>query len=76
MEKMTHDYIRQVIPEEGHHGNVSPTKVTSDATRITLAADAFSGLIPGPELDGKTIVLTFTIGNRKAVKSAVLRYVG
>ena len=70
------DTIGWEIPEEGHHGNVSPTKVTSDATRITLAADAFSDLVPGPDLDGKTIVLTFMIGNRKAVKSAVLRYVG
>ena len=49
---------------------------SGDATRIILAADAFSGIVPGPELDGKTMVLTFTIGNRKAVKSAVLRYVG
>ena len=70
------DTVGWEIPEEGHHGTVSPTKVTSDATRITLAADAFSGLVPGPDLDGKTIVLTFMIGNRKAVKSAVLRYVG
>ena len=70
------DTVGWEIPEDGRHGNVSPTKITSDATRITLAADAFSGIVPGPELDGKTVVLTFTIGNRKAVKSAVLRYVG
>ena len=70
------DTVSWSIPEAGRHGSVNPTKVTSDATRIILAADAFSGIVPGPELDGKTMVLTFTIGNRKAVKSAVLRYVG
>ena len=70
------DTVSWEIPEDGRHGTVSPTKVTSDATRITLAADAFSGLVPGPDLDGKTMALTFMIGNRKAVKSAVLRYVG
>lgn len=53
-------------------GSVPLSKVTADATRITLAADTLSELT-GPTYEGKTIVFTVTIDGKRAIKSAVLR---
>lgn len=64
------------VPEISRHGNISADKLTSDATRITIDKTALSQLAGDPESDGKVIVFTFTIGGKKAIKSAVLRYVG
>lgn len=70
------DTISWETPEDGHHGSVDMSNVTSDATRITLGVGSITGMIPGPDLDGRTLVLRFNIGGKKAVKSATMRYVG
>ena len=69
------DSVSWSVPETGESGTVAASFVTSDATRITIARDGLQELFQ-PENDGKTIVFTVLIGGKKAVKSAVMRYVG
>jgi len=67
----TGDTISWVVPETGATGTVAAQHVTSDATRITIAKEGLTGLFVAAN-DGCDAVFTVKIGNRKAVKSAVL----
>lgn len=67
------DSIRYRIPESGVEGDVAPGQVTSEATRITLAKEALASLAADPANNGRDIVFTVRIGNRKVVKSATMR---
>ena len=69
------DSVSWSVPETGESGTVASTFVTSDATRITIARDGLQELFDAAN-DGKTVVFTARIGGKKAVKSAVMRYVG
>ena len=62
------------VDETGETGTVGAPYVTNDETRITIARDGLQELFDETN-DGKTLVFTVTIGNKKAVKSAVMRYV-
>jgi len=53
-------------------GTVAAAKVTADATRLTVTGDALTELNQAT-YNGKTIVFTVQIGNKKAVKAAVLQ---
>jgi len=63
--------ITWAVPEKSKTGTVAAAKITRDATRITLAADALSEL-DDPQYNDKTIVFNIKVGNRTAVKSALL----
>jgi len=65
------DSITWVVPETGATGTVAAQHVTSDATRITIAKAGLADLFAA-ENDGCDAVFTVRIGNRKAVKSALL----
>ena len=69
------DTVSWSVPETGLSGTVAASFVTSDATRITIARDGLQELFEA-ENDGKTVVFTVRIGNKKSVKSAVMKYVG
>ena len=69
------DTVGWAIPETGDTGSVDASFITSDATRITIARDGLQELYDATN-DGKTVVFTVKVGNRKAVKSAVMKYVG
>ena len=69
------DTVSWAVPETGESGTVASSFVTSDATRITIARDGLQELFDAAN-DGKTVVFTVRIGNRKSVKSAVMKYVG
>ena len=69
------DSVSWSVPETGESGTVAAEYVTSDATRITILRDALQELFD-PANDGKTVVFTVKIGNKKSVKSAVMKYVG
>ena len=69
------DTVGWYVPETGESGTVASTFVTSDATRITIARDGLQELFKATN-DGKLVVFTVRIGNKKSVKSAVMKYVG
>ena len=69
------DSVSWSVPETGVSGTVDSSFVTSDATRITIARDGLQELFDAAN-DGKTVVLTVRIGNKKSVKSAVMKFVG
>lgn len=69
------DTVSWTVPETGLSGTVGSSFITSDATRITIARDGLQELFDA-ENDGKTVVFTVKIGNRKSVKSATMKYVG
>ena len=65
------DSITWAVPDTGASGAVDAQHIESDDTRITIAAAADLAVAAN---DGKDVVFTVTVGNRKAVKSAVMRY--
>ena len=69
------DSVSWSVPETGESGTVGASFVTSDATRITIARDGLQELFDAAN-DGKTVVFTVRIGNKKSVKSATMKYVG
>ena len=69
------DSVSWAVPETGLSGTVNAAFITSDATRITIARDGLQELFEA-ENDGKLVVFTVKIGNKKSVKSAVMEYVG
>ena len=69
------DSVSWSVPETGESGTVAAQFITSDATRITIARDGLQELFDAAN-DGKTIVFTVRIGNKKSVKSATMKYVG
>ena len=69
------DSVSWSVPETGESGTVGASFITSDATRITIARDGLQELFDAAN-DGKTIVFTVRIGNKKSVKSATMKYVG
>ena len=69
------DSVSWSVPETGASGTVSPQFVTSDIGRITIARDGLQELFDAAN-DGKAVAFTVRIGNRKAVKSAEMKYVG
>lgn len=69
------DSVSWSVPETGESGTVGASFITSDATRITIARDGLQELFDAAN-DGKTVVFTVRIGNRKSVKSAVMKYIG
>ena len=69
------DTVSWSVPETGLSGTVAAQFVTSDATRITIARDGLQELFDAAN-DGKTVVFTVRIGNKKSVKSATMKYVG
>ena len=69
------DSVSWSVPETGESGTVASSFIASDATRITIARDGLQELFDAAN-DGKTVVFTVRIGNKKSVKSAVMKYVG
>ena len=69
------DTVSWAVPETGDTGTVAASFITSDATRITIARDGLQELFDAAN-DGKTVVFTVKIGNKKSVKSATMKYVG
>ena len=69
------DTVSWSVPETGLSGTVGASFITSDATRITIARDGLQELFDAAN-DGKTVVFTVRIGNKKSVKSATMKYVG
>ena len=69
------DSVSWAVPETGLSGTVGSSYVTSDATRITIAHDGLLELFDAAN-DGKTVVFTVKIGNKKSVKSATMKYIG
>ena len=69
------DSVSWSVPETGESGTVGASFVTSDATRITIARDGLQELFDAAN-DGKTVVFTVRIGNRKSVKAATMKYIG
>ena len=69
------DTVSWSVPETGLSGTVASAFVTSDATRITIARDGLQELFESAN-DGKTVVFTVRIGDKKAVKAATMKYVG
>jgi len=67
----TGDSIAWTVPGTSKGGTFAAANITSDATTIVIN-DQLSELASS-EYDGKTIVLTFHVGGKKAVKSAVLK---
>lgn len=67
------DSISYRIPESGVTGEIPFASITSEATRITLAAEALAALAADPANNGRDIVFTVKIGNKKIVKSAKLQ---
>ena len=67
------DTVSFSVPEMGVERTVSAANVTSDASRITVARDAWQELFD-EDYDGKTVVWTVKIGNKVARKAAVIRY--
>ena len=68
------DSISYRIPESGVTGGIAPETITSEPTRITLAAEALAALAADPANDGRDIVFTVKIGNKKIIKSAKMRF--
>ena len=66
------DYVKYYIPdtEKSNPTTIAAEKLTSDATRITIAADVFADLTD--DYQGKTIVFDIRIGNNRAVKRATI----
>ena len=69
------DTVSWAVPETGASGTVNASFITSDATRITIARDGLQELFDA-ENDGKTVVFTVKIGNKRSVKAATMKYVG
>ena len=69
------DSVSWAVPETGETGTVGASFITSDATRITIARDGLQELFDAAN-DGKTVVFTVKIGNKKSVKAATMKYVG
>ena len=69
------DSVSWSVPETGESGTVGASFITSDATRITIARDGLQELFDAAN-DGKTVVFTVRIGNRKSVKAATMKYIG
>ena len=69
------DTVSWSVPETGESGTVNASFITSDATRITIARDGLQELFDAAN-DGKTVVFTVKIGNKKSVKAATMKYVG
>ena len=69
------DTVSWAVPETGLAGTVAAQYVTSDATRITVARDGLQELYDAAN-DGKTVVFTVCIGNKKSIKSATMKYIG
>lgn len=67
------DSISYTIPESGVTGQIDADSVKSSASRITLDKDALSELAADPANNGRDIVFTVKIGNKKVVKSATMR---
>lgn len=64
------DSIAYRIPESGVTGEIARELITSEPTRITLAADALAALAADSANNGRDIVFTVKIGNKKIVKAA------
>lgn len=62
------------VDETGETGTIGASHITNDETRVTINRDGWQELFD-ETYDGKTLIFTVTIGNKKAVKSAVIRYV-
>lgn len=70
------DKITYAIPESGVTGEVDRSLVTASKSRITLAPGALAELAADGANNGRDIVFTVKIGNKKVVKSAVMRING
>ena len=64
------DTIAYTVPESGETGVITAEYVTSEPTRITLDGEAFATLKTDPANNGRDIVFTVKIGNKKIVKAA------
>lgn len=64
------DSVTYLVPETGVKGTILGDAITSDSTRITLKGEAFSSLKEDDANNGRDIVFTVNIGNKKAIKSA------
>lgn len=64
------DTIDYLVPETGVKGSILSEAATSDPTRITLQGEALSSLKEDAANNGRDIVFTVKIGNKKAIKSA------
>lgn len=67
------DTISYRVPESGVEGVIGADAITSEATRITLGADALSALKADAANNGRDIVFTVKIGSKKIVKAARMR---
>lgn len=67
------DKILWSIPETGASGEVHETYIHSEKTRITIDDIFWSGDVADPANNGRDIVFTVKIGNKKVVKSATIR---
>lgn len=70
------DKISYRVPETGVEGEIGADAITSSKSRITLGASALSELAADPANNGRDIVFTVKIGNKKVVKSATMRING
>ena len=68
------DTLSYAIPETGVTGEVAASYITSAPTRITVARDGLQPLFDAGN-DGKDVVFTLKIANKKATKIAVMRSV-
>ena len=75
LELVDGDTVSWSVPEDGAHGTVADTYITSDATRITIARDGLQELYGKPEYDGKNVVFTVRIGNKFGTKKATMKVV-
>lgn len=64
------DTITYRVPESGAEGDLTASVTASEVTRITLAPEALAALADDPANNGRDIVFTVKIGNKKIVKSA------
>lgn len=64
------DSVEYLVPESGVKGTIAAEAIESDSTRITLDGGQFAALKDDAANNGRDIVFTINIGNKKAVKSA------
>ena len=67
------DKMTYRVPESGVTGEIPAEALSSEKTRITAKGYAFNDLASDPANNGRDIVFTVKIGNKKVVKSAVMK---
>lgn len=67
------DKMTYLVPESGVTGEIAHNALTCEKTRITVQGAAFNDLAADPANNGRDIVFTIKIGNKKVVKSATMR---